>query len=110
MVDAGADLVIGGHPHVLQPMTTYKGRDVLYSLGNFLFGGTTRDDRFTVVYQKILTVSEGVILEESHNLIPVYEYEGKSTTIWQPFPMEAGSKDYEKVLAFMRGETKSPKA
>ncbi len=109
MVDAGADLVIGGHPHVLQPMTTYQGCDILYSLGNFLFGGSIRDDRVTVVYQKILTVSEGVIIEESHNLIPVFEYEGKSTTIWQPFPMEEGSADYEAVLAFLRGEKSKPK-
>ena len=109
MVDAGADLVIGGHPHVLQPMTTYKGCDILYSMGNFLFGGSKKSDRFTIVYQKVLTVSEGVILEESYNIIPVYEYEGSSTTTWQPYPMEAGSADYEAVMAFMRGERKSPK-
>ncbi len=109
LVDAGADLVIGGHPHVLQPMTTYKGCDILYSMGNFLFGGSPKTDRFTIVYQKILTVSEGVILEESNNIIPVYEYEGRSTATWQPYPMEEGSADYEAVMAFMRGETKSPK-
>jgi len=109
LVDAGADLVIGGHPHVLQPMTTYKGCDIVYSLGNFLFGGSKKTDRFTVVYQKILTVSEGKILEESYNLIPVYEYEGSSTTTWQPYPMEAGSADYEAVMAFMRGERATPK-
>ncbi len=109
LVDEGADLVIGGHPHVLQPMTSYKGCDIVYSLGNFLFGGSKKTDRFTVVYQKILTVSEGVILEESYNLIPVYEYEGASTTTWQPYPMEEGSDDCEAVLAFMRGEKASPK-
>jgi poly-gamma-glutamate synthesis protein (capsule biosynthesis protein) len=109
LVDAGADLVIGGHPHVLQPMTSYKGVDILYSIGNFLFGGSKKSDRFTIVYQKVLTVSEGVILEESCNIIPVYEYEGSSTTTWQPYPMEEGSEDYEAVLAFLRGETKSPK-
>ncbi len=109
LVDAGADLVIGSHPHVLQPMTSYKGCDILYSMGNFLFGGSKKTDRFTVVYQKTLTVSEGVILEEGYNLIPVYEYEGSSTTTWQPYPMEEGSADYEAVMAFMRGETKSPK-
>ncbi len=109
MVDAGADLVIGGHPHVLQPMTTYKGCDVLYSLGNFLFGGSNKDDRFSMVYQKILTVSEGMILEETSRIIPVYEYEGKSTTTWQPYPMEEGSEDYLSVLAFLRGEIPTPK-
>jgi len=36
-VDAGADLVIGGHPHVIQSIETYNGVPIIYSLGNFLF-------------------------------------------------------------------------
>ena len=38
-VDAGADLVLGSHPHVLQAAEVYKGRLLAYSLGNFLFPG-----------------------------------------------------------------------
>ena len=37
-IDAGADLVIGHHPHVLQGIESYRGRPILYSLGNFAFG------------------------------------------------------------------------
>jgi poly-gamma-glutamate capsule biosynthesis protein CapA/YwtB (metallophosphatase superfamily) len=37
-IDAGADLVIGHHPHVLQGIELYKGRAIFYSLGNFVFG------------------------------------------------------------------------
>jgi len=36
-VDAGADLVIGSHPHVIQPMEEYQGKRIYYSLGNFVF-------------------------------------------------------------------------
>jgi poly-gamma-glutamate capsule biosynthesis protein CapA/YwtB (metallophosphatase superfamily) len=36
-VDAGADLVIGHHPHVVQTMEKYKGKYIFYSLGNFIF-------------------------------------------------------------------------
>ncbi|MDE1925022.1 MAG: CapA family protein [Patescibacteria group bacterium] len=36
-VDAGADVVIGSHPHVVEPIETYKGRAIFYSLGNFIF-------------------------------------------------------------------------
>lgn len=36
-IDAGADLVIGAHPHVLQGFETYKGKWIAYSLGNFIF-------------------------------------------------------------------------
>jgi len=39
-IDAGADLVIGSHPHVLQGFEAYKGRWIAYSLGNFVFSGT----------------------------------------------------------------------
>lgn len=37
MIDAGADLVVGGHPHVVQPLEPYQGRWIAYSLGNFVF-------------------------------------------------------------------------
>jgi poly-gamma-glutamate capsule biosynthesis protein CapA/YwtB (metallophosphatase superfamily) len=36
-IDAGADLIIGSHPHVLQGLENYKGKWIAYSLGNFLF-------------------------------------------------------------------------
>lgn len=39
MIDAGADAVIGGHPHVVQDTETYRGRPIVYSLGNFVFDG-----------------------------------------------------------------------
>ena len=38
-VDNGADLVLGSHPHVLQPMEVYRGSIIAYSLGNFIFPG-----------------------------------------------------------------------
>ena len=37
LIDAGADAIIGGHPHVVQTIETYKGRPIVYSLGNFVF-------------------------------------------------------------------------
>ena len=39
-IDAGADLVIGSHPHVLQPVEYYNGKPIVYSLGNFVFGSS----------------------------------------------------------------------
>jgi poly-gamma-glutamate synthesis protein (capsule biosynthesis protein) len=39
MIDAGADAVIGGHPHQLQDTEQYKGKPIFYSLGNFVFEG-----------------------------------------------------------------------
>lgn len=39
-IDAGADLVIGAHPHVLQGIEYYQGKPIVYSLGNFIFGSS----------------------------------------------------------------------
>jgi Putative enzyme of poly-gamma-glutamate biosynthesis (capsule formation) len=39
MIDAGADLVIGGHPHITQGAEYYQGKLIVYSLGNFVFDG-----------------------------------------------------------------------
>lgn len=55
MVDAGADLVIGSHPHVLQAVERYRGGLIAYSLGNFLFDNTTEIPRLSGV----LTVTVG---------------------------------------------------
>ncbi|MEF3307424.1 CapA family protein [Paenibacillus sp. GYB004] len=44
-IDAGADLIIGGHPHVLQGFENYKGKWIAYSLGNFIF--TMNEDPVT---------------------------------------------------------------
>ncbi len=40
MIDAGADLVVGSHPHVLQGIEYYEGKPIVYSLGNFVFGSS----------------------------------------------------------------------
>lgn len=39
-IDAGADLVVGSHPHVLQGIEYYEGKPIVYSLGNFVFGSS----------------------------------------------------------------------
>ena len=39
MIDAGASLVVGGHPHVTQGTEIYQGKPIIYSLGNFVFDG-----------------------------------------------------------------------
>jgi len=49
LVDAGADLVVGHHPHVLQAVESYNDGLIAYSLGNFLFENTTDPPRLTGV-------------------------------------------------------------
>jgi poly-gamma-glutamate synthesis protein (capsule biosynthesis protein) len=45
-IDAGADLVVGSHVHVLQPTEMYRGKLIAYGLGNFVFMGMNHEERF----------------------------------------------------------------
>ena len=51
LIESGADIVIGSHPHVLQSIETYKDGIIFYSLGNFIFDQGTRDSRSTAMAQ-----------------------------------------------------------
>jgi len=50
VVDAGADLVLGHHPHVLQSIETYKNKLILYSLGNFVFDNSGKLQKESVIF------------------------------------------------------------
>ena len=57
-IDAGADVVVGSHPHVVQGWEVYQGRYIVYSLGNFCFGGNTNpDDKDCLIFQQTFTVT-----------------------------------------------------
>jgi len=50
VIDAGADLVLGHHPHVLQSIELYKDRFIIYSLGNFVFDNSRTHQKQTVIF------------------------------------------------------------
>lgn len=107
LVDNGADLVIGNHPHVLQPMETYNGVEIVYSVGNFCFGGSKRPENRTIIYQMTLTVSkDGVVLNKTSEIIPCYVYTGDVNN-YQPAPIE-DEVVKQKVLDFMNWMLDTP--
>ncbi len=58
-IDQGANLVLGHHPHVLQGIDIYKGCYIVYSLGNFCFGGNTNPaDKDTMIFQQTFTFKD----------------------------------------------------
>ena len=60
VIDWGADLLVGTHPHVLQGMELYNGKMICYSLGNFCFGGNKNPaDKNTAIYQQAFTLING---------------------------------------------------
>ncbi len=59
-IDAGADLVLGHHPHVLQGIEEYNGKYIVYSLGNFSFGANRNPaDKDTMIFQQTFTFVDG---------------------------------------------------
>jgi len=54
-IDHGASVVIGHHPHVVQPIEFYKGKPIFYSLGNFIFGSYTKKANGMLAMAKIFS-------------------------------------------------------
>lgn len=50
IIDAGADIVLGHHPHVLQNVEIYKGRPIVYSLGNFVFDNHSVNQKQSMIF------------------------------------------------------------
>ena len=60
MIDAGADAVVGGHPHVTQNVEQYQGKPIIYSLGNFVFDGFSDQDNNTGWLLRLEAARSGV--------------------------------------------------
>ena len=83
-IDTGAAAVIGSHPHVLQGIELYQGRPILYSLGNFVFGGNwdPKDKRTAMVRMEV--DARGV---RKTTVIPAFSDKFPDVPI-QPYPAE----------------------
>lgn len=85
-IDAGADLVVGSHPHVIQGYEKYEGRYIVYSLGNFCFGGNSNPtDKDCMIFQQTFTVSEGeAVRDDAVEFIACSISSVQSTNNYQP--------------------------
>ncbi len=66
-IDSGADVIVGHHPHVLQPVEIYRGKVIAYSLGNFVFGGNRRAGKNSALLEILVVPSGGI----AHRLLPI---------------------------------------
>ena len=107
LVDGGADVVVGAHPHVLQRTESYNGAKIVYSLGNFCFGGNRFPENRTAVYRLTITVND-TDKSFTHNsaVIPFYVYTG-NTNNYQPDVIR-DSEAAQKVLEYMKGGRERP--
>ena len=105
LIDSGANFVIGMHPHVLQPIEEYHGGVIVYSLGNFLFGGNTAPVKNTIMYQ--VELKKG---SYSQKIIPCQVYSG-SRNNWQPcYPETESSRKKTLELLVMTDKRYTPPA
>lgn len=102
LINHGADIVVGTHPHRLQPIEVYKGKYILYSIGNFCFGGHTNpSDPDSVIIQCTFVMDEtgSKVADYRLNVIP-YSLRGtKSGNDYCPKPYTFESKAYDRVMA-----------
>lgn len=96
-VDNGADLVVGHHSHVLQPVEKYKGKYIAYSLGNFCFGGNSNpSDKDTAIFQTTFSFRDQKLQETSVDIIPCRISSDPSFNNYQPTPVDG--EDADRIL------------
>ena len=104
-IDAGADIVYGSHPHVLQPVEEYKGGFIMYSLGNWSFGGNSHPaDMDSAIIQ--LTVKRdlhGSLSLAGYKLIPCRISSVSSHNDYCPTPYEEGTAEYDRAMSKLTG-------
>lgn len=97
-IDLGADLVLGHHPHVLQGIENYNDKYIVYSLGNFVFGGNKNpSDKDTMIFQITYTYENNEIKDTSINIIPCSLSSVNDKNDYQPTILEGEEK--ERVLS-----------
>lgn len=94
-IDAGATIVVGSHPHVIQGYEKYNGRYIVYSLGNFCFGGNKNpSDKDCMIFQQTFTVTgNDVATDDAINVIPCSISSSSSSNNYQPTPAEGEEAD-----------------
>jgi len=108
-IDAGADIVYGSHPHVLQPVEEYNGKYIFYSMGNWSFGGNTnpRDKDTAIARLEITKDAVGVYVTELKLIPCAISGEGIGNN-FQPVPREEDSEEYRRTLSKLDGSFTGP--
>lgn len=109
-IDSGADLVYGAHPHVLQPVEEYGGGLIMYSLGNFSFGGNSapRDCDSVIAQIKLCRDENGVISLVGYELIPCSISSVKGSNDYRPTLYAEGSDEYKRAISKLDGSFTGP--
>lgn len=92
-IDEGADMILGSHPHVIQSLENYKNKLIVYSLGNFSFGGNFNpsDKRTFIIQAKVKTLN-GAIETMDYKVIPTSISSVDYKNDYAPTPMTGDNK------------------
>ena len=104
-IDAGADVVYGSHPHVLQRIEEYKTGVIMYSMGNWSFGGNTapRDRDTAIVQVKVKVDPDGTISTDGYTAIPCCLSSTPSVNDYCPKPYDKDSEEYKRTMTKLDG-------
>ncbi|MDR2166926.1 MAG: CapA family protein [Clostridiales bacterium] len=100
-IEQGAHLVLGAHPHVLQGIEEFRGRNIVYSLGDFSFGGNASRVSETMIFQQTFTFVDGELVNDNEtNIIPAFMSSVPHRNNMQP--TIAKENEAERILGMMR--------
>lgn len=101
-VDAGADLILGHHPHVVQGIEEYNGKFIVYSLGNFMFGGNRNpSDKDTYVFQQTFHLRNGELTDKKEiNVVPFSISSVTHRNDYRPTMLSGSERDRVKQKIF----------
>ena len=103
LCDAGIDIIIGSHPHVVQGTETYNGKPIVYSLGNFCFGGNRNpSDTDTMIYQLSYSFKGTTQTGYQVQIIPCSLTSSRGRNDYQPYILqdEQASRVKEKIKKY----------
>lgn len=95
-IDLGADLVVGTHAHVIQGMETYKGKNIVYSLGNFCYGGNLNPkDTDSMIFQQKFVFEDNQLIDSVYQVIPcaLSSHKNKRRNNFQPMILDGSEKE-----------------
>lgn len=94
-IDYGADVVIGSHPHVVQGIEQYNGKYIVYSLGNFCFGGNKNpSDKDSMIYQQTFNFENNKLVSiDIPNIIPCSISSTKGRNDYRPSVLDGTEQD-----------------
>ena len=106
-IAAGADLVIGHHPHVIQGVEVFENRNIVYSLGNFVFGGNRRilrEHRHSLIVRVEMAFEDGVYAGQRMTLYPAMATGTLDRNNYQPYLAVGG--EAAEVMAIINKDSR----